>query len=62
VLLLDGNIGIGGDPHRLLRRVRELLTPTGRLLVELDVDGVTAVGRRGSTTASAPAPPSPGPG
>jgi SAM-dependent methyltransferase len=44
VLLLDGNIGIGGDPHRLLRRVRELLTPTGRLLVELDVDGVTAVG------------------
>lgn len=44
VLLLDGNIGIGGDPHRLLLRVRELLAPTGRLLVELDVDGVTAVG------------------
>jgi hypothetical protein len=44
VLLLDGNIGIGGNPHRLRRRVRELLTPTARLLVELDVDGVTAVG------------------
>jgi SAM-dependent methyltransferase len=41
VLLLDGNVGIGGDPCRLLRRVRELLTPTGLLLVELDADGVT---------------------
>jgi SAM-dependent methyltransferase len=36
VLLLDGNIGIGGDPHRLLRRVRALLRPGGRALVELD--------------------------
>ena len=44
VLLLDGNIGIGGDPHRLLRRVRELLTPEGRLLVELDVAGSTDAG------------------
>ena len=38
-VLADGNIGIGGDPARLLRRVRELLTPHGRLLVELDGPG-----------------------
>lgn len=36
VLLMDGNIGIGGEPRRLLRRVRELLGPGGRLLVEAD--------------------------
>jgi SAM-dependent methyltransferase len=34
-LLLDGNIGIGGDPSRLLRRVGGLLAPSGRGLVEL---------------------------
>lgn len=33
-LLLDGNIGIGGDPHRLLTRIRELLAPEGLLYVE----------------------------
>jgi SAM-dependent methyltransferase len=35
-VLADGNIGIGGDPVRLLRRVAELLSPGGRILVELD--------------------------
>ncbi len=35
-LLLDGNIGIGGDPERLLSRVAGLLRPGGRALVELD--------------------------
>jgi SAM-dependent methyltransferase len=35
VLLLDGCIGIGGDPPRLLRRVRELLAPDGVGLVEV---------------------------
>lgn len=35
-LLLDGNIGIGGHPRRLLRRVAELLTTDGRVLVEVD--------------------------
>jgi SAM-dependent methyltransferase len=35
-LLLDGNIGIGGDASRLLRRAAELLAPGGRILVELD--------------------------
>jgi SAM-dependent methyltransferase len=33
-LLLDGNIGIEGDPVRLLRRVRELLAPGGTVLTE----------------------------
>ncbi|MGI8430138.1 MAG: methyltransferase domain-containing protein [Solirubrobacteraceae bacterium] len=35
-LLLDGNIGIGGDPARLLERVGMLLSEDGELLVELD--------------------------
>ena len=34
-LLADGNIGIGGDPVALLRRVRGLLAPGGRIVVEL---------------------------
>ncbi|MFD7863629.1 class I SAM-dependent methyltransferase [Streptomyces sp. NPDC059783] len=33
-LLLDGNIGIGGDPSRLLRRTAELLAPGGLLVAE----------------------------
>ncbi len=35
-LLADGNVGIGGDPVALLRRVRELLDPRGRVVVEVD--------------------------
>ncbi|MEP7179290.1 MAG: methyltransferase domain-containing protein [Pseudonocardiales bacterium] len=38
VLLMDGNIGIGGDPARLLARIRVLLAPTGRLIVETHAD------------------------
>ncbi len=38
-LLLDGNVGIGGDPARLLMRVRDLLRPGGRVLVETDPPG-----------------------
>jgi len=38
VLLLDENIGIGGSPERLLRRVRALLAPRGQALVEVDAD------------------------
>ena len=34
-LLADGNIGIGGDPVRLLERVAALLGPHGQTLVEL---------------------------
>jgi hypothetical protein len=37
VLLADGNVGIGGDPGRLLRRVRELLRPGGTVEVDLDL-------------------------
>ncbi|UGY94634.1 class I SAM-dependent methyltransferase [Streptomyces gobiensis] len=33
-LLLDGNIGIGGDPDTLLARMDELLDPAGVLLAE----------------------------
>ena len=39
VLLLDGNVGIGGAPDLLLRRTRELLAPGGAALVELDPPG-----------------------
>lgn len=58
-LLLDGNIGIGADPARLMRRVGTLLRPRGRLLVELDPPGTSPdvrrvrleiVGGRGSDT------------
>ncbi|MBT2481391.1 methyltransferase domain-containing protein [Streptomyces sp. ISL-94] len=41
VLLIDGNIGIGGDPRRLLLRIRDLVHGQGLLLVETapgDVD------------------------
>jgi SAM-dependent methyltransferase len=38
-LLLDGNIGIGGRPVRLLERVRNLLDERGVLVVELDPPG-----------------------
>lgn len=38
-LLADGNIGIGGDPVRLLGRVRELLCTGGSALVEVDPPG-----------------------
>lgn len=38
-LLLDGNIGIGGDVPRLLRRVGQLLAPEGELLVEVERHG-----------------------
>jgi SAM-dependent methyltransferase len=36
VLLADGNVGIGGDPPALLRRVADLLGRRGRAIVELD--------------------------
>ncbi len=35
-LLLDGNIGIGGAPERLLARIAMLLQEEGQVLVELD--------------------------
>jgi SAM-dependent methyltransferase len=39
VLLADGNIGIGGDPYRLLSRCRDLLGTGGDVIVELDLPG-----------------------
>jgi hypothetical protein len=39
VLLLDGNIGIGGDPVSLLTRAAELLRPEGIVLVEVGPPG-----------------------
>jgi len=35
-LLLDGNVGIGGDPTALLLRLRQLLTHDGRVIVEIE--------------------------
>ncbi|RZU75374.1 methyltransferase family protein [Micromonospora kangleipakensis] len=39
VLLMDGNIGIGGDPVALLGRCRELIRPEGTVIVELEPPG-----------------------
>jgi SAM-dependent methyltransferase len=39
VLLVDGNVGIGGDPVALLRRVGALLAPAGSALVEVGSPG-----------------------
>lgn len=39
VLLLDGNIGIGGDPIRLLHRCRTLVRPDGCVVAEVDPPG-----------------------
>ncbi len=38
-LVFDGNIGIGGDPVRLLARCREIVTAHGRVLVEVGRPG-----------------------
>ncbi|MFO7690941.1 MAG: class I SAM-dependent methyltransferase [Cryobacterium sp.] len=38
LLLVDGNIGIGGDPEALLRRCVALLGPAGELIVEVHGD------------------------
>ncbi|MZD07427.1 methyltransferase domain-containing protein [Streptomyces sp. SID5785] len=41
VLLMDGNVGIGGDPRALLARAAQLVCPGGTLIVEtepVDVD------------------------
>ena len=59
LLLADGNIGIGGDPTRLLRRCRQLLACTGRLHLELAGPGTRSwVGdariRDGDSPPSAP--------
>ncbi|MFI5840023.1 methyltransferase domain-containing protein [Catenuloplanes sp. NPDC051500] len=55
LLLADGNIGIGGDPLRLLRRCRALLAPDGRIQAELAPPGSpswsgAATAQTGATT------------
>jgi SAM-dependent methyltransferase len=39
VLVLDGNVGIGGDPAKLLGRLREIVIIGGRAHVEVDAVG-----------------------
>jgi SAM-dependent methyltransferase len=39
VLLFDGNVGIGGDPVRLLARCRRLAWKTGQVVVEVEPPG-----------------------
>ena len=40
-LLLDGNIGLCGDPYALLSVLRGVLAPGGRLLIEVDPENIT---------------------
>ena len=39
VVLLDGNVGIGGDAVRLLRRCAALVAPGGTIVVEVEPPG-----------------------
>ena len=48
VLLMDGNVGIGGDPCRLLARIAGLLAADGRLIVETDPDPDARPGLHGA--------------
>ena len=41
-LLLDGNVGIGGDPIALLRRCRNLLRSGGQVVAEVAAPGVVS--------------------
>ena len=61
LLLVDGNIGIGGDPSALLARCAELLSSTGCVLVEVQSDAgadrsfdCTVVGDDGGVSATFP--------
>jgi len=53
VLLADGNVGIGGDPRRLLARCRDLLGPDGRIHAELARPGTPSWSGRTAVTGSA---------
>lgn len=61
VLLMDGNIGIGGDPRTLLVRCAELMAADGVLVVEVDADPelhecavFTAIGEEGHESGAFP--------
>jgi len=45
LLLFDGNVGIGGDPARLLRRLGTLLGADGVVIVEVEGPGVATLRR-----------------
>ncbi len=45
-LLADGNLGIGGDPVRLLSRLGDLMAPGGKVIAEVADDGVGLVRER----------------
>jgi SAM-dependent methyltransferase len=47
ILLADGNVGIGGDPVRLLRRCRDLLAPDGTILAEVEAPSSATGGHSG---------------
>ncbi|PSM45422.1 SAM-dependent methyltransferase [Streptomyces dioscori] len=63
-LLVDGNIGIGGDPRALLARLTDLLVPAGLLIAEtvpMDVDERVRVHITDARGADGPGtPPTPG--
>ncbi|MEB3980524.1 SAM-dependent methyltransferase [Mycobacterium sp. 663a-19] len=40
VLLVDGNVGLGGDPRRILGRAAELLGRGGRCVAEFDAEAI----------------------
>src|SRR5262249_2585448 len=40
VLLVDGNVGLGGDPRRILGRAAELLGRGGRCVAEFDAEAL----------------------
>ena len=40
VLLVDGNVGLGGDPRRILGRAAELLARGGRCVAEFDAEAI----------------------
>jgi hypothetical protein len=48
VLLVDGNVGLGGDPRRILARAAELLSRGGLCVAEFDTEviGVRLIGGR----------------
>lgn len=45
VLLVDGNVGLGGDPRRILGRAAELLTRGGHCIAEFDARAIGVQGR-----------------
>ncbi|BCJ52543.1 methyltransferase type 12 [Actinoplanes sp. NBRC 14428] len=59
ILLADGNIGIGGDPSALLRRCRNLMSPAGRVHVELSPPGLRSWAGRATVRGAGDSPAAP---